>query len=361
MTKAYTGKNLIFIISQPRSGSTLLQRVLSGHPEIQTSAETWLMLHPVYGLRSSGIETEYGAKFAMEGVTEFISNYAADQEVYDKATRLWAKTIYEDALAKHGKNFFLDKTPRYFFIIPELYRLFPDAKFIFLIRNPMAVLASELSTYVKGHWPVLGVFQPDLLLAPRLILEGIELLGDNAITIHYERFVSHPELSISKLCEQLGIAYYDTMLEYSRTPAPKGKMNDPIGIHQHSRPSTSSVDKWKHMAEDAQSRHFALSYLENLGPEIIERLGYSYEQIRCDLEKMDSSQTLAAKTLFPWSIAIRQQKEWTARERFFADRYFAIQEKGVFKGTLAAARKNLRRIRRELKKQLTFPSPPDYR
>ncbi len=361
MTEQYTGDNLIFIISQPRSGSTLLQRVLAGHPEIQTSAETWLMLHPVYGLRASGIDTEYDARFAREGVTEFIENYAADPSIYDKAIRAWAKTIYEDALAKHGKTLFLDKTPRYFFIIPELYRLFPDARFIFLIRNPMAVLASELSTYVKGNWPILSIFQPDLLLAPRLILEGIERLGKDAITIHYEQFVTQPEQNIARLCEQLGITYHDAMLDYSRTPAPKGKMNDPVGIHQHSRPTASSVDKWKRLAEDPQSRHFALSYLDALGPELLARLGYSFEQIRKTLNEGAPSHQSAGEILFPWSIAIRRRESWTARERFFADRYFAVREKGPLKGTLHAVRKQLRHLRRELARQTSLPSPPDYR
>ena len=51
----YKGHDLIFIISQPRSGSTLLQRVLAGHPDVATSAETWLMLHPVYESRKRGL------------------------------------------------------------------------------------------------------------------------------------------------------------------------------------------------------------------------------------------------------------------------------------------------------------------
>ncbi|HHL44943.1 MAG TPA: sulfotransferase [Gammaproteobacteria bacterium] len=360
MAKNYRGDNLIFIISQPRSGSTLLQRVLSGHPEIQTSAETWLMLHPVYATRGSGIETEYGASFAAEGVNEFIKNYAANGDIYDEAIRNWAETIYNDALNKQGKSLFLDKTPRYFFIIPELYRLFPEAKFIFLIRNPMAVLASELTTYVKGNWPVLGVFQPDLLLAPRLILEGIELLGSDAITIHYEKFVSEPEKNISALCKQLGISFNDSMLDYSRTPAPKGKMNDPIGIHKHTRPSTASMEKWKRMADNIQSRHFARSYLDALGPETIEQLGYSWEQIRRDLDETDTHSS-KQELLFPWSIAIRPQKEWTAREHYFAEKYFAVQKKGRLKGTLSAIKRNIKRLLRDLKKQLTLPAPPDYR
>ena len=48
MADEYLGENLIFIISQPRSGSTLLQRMLSGNKDIKASAETWLMLHPLY-------------------------------------------------------------------------------------------------------------------------------------------------------------------------------------------------------------------------------------------------------------------------------------------------------------------------
>ena len=358
MNKRYTGENLIFIISQPRSGSTLLQRVLAGHPDIQTSAETWLMLHPVYGLRDSGIETEYGARFAREGVTEFIENYAGDKKIYDEAIRNWANTIYSDTLKTHGKRLFLDKTPRYFFIIPDLYRLFPDARFIFLLRNPMAVLASELTTYVKGDWPVLGVFQSDLLLAPRLILEGIKLLGEKAITIHYEQFVSEPERNISALCERLGIHFHEEMLDYGHTPAPKGKMNDPVGIHRHTRPSTGSVDKWKRMAEDPQSRHFALSYLEHLGPEIIERFGYSFEEIHGELKGAAPSAREAG--LFPWSIAIRPRAEWTIRERFVAERYFAMQERGALKGTLSAARKTLRRLRRQVSREFTLP-PPELR
>jgi len=74
MAEKYLGEDLIFIISQPRSGSTLLQRILGGHPEIQTSAETWLLLHPTYAFRDSGIETEYDSRFSAQGVEEFLTN-----------------------------------------------------------------------------------------------------------------------------------------------------------------------------------------------------------------------------------------------------------------------------------------------
>lgn len=350
MNQHYLGDNLIFIISQPRSGSTLLQRVLAGHPDIQTSAETWLMLHPAYALKDSGLESEYDSRFAAAGMNEFLTHYTAGSEVHYDAIRAWAGVIYGNALEKGGKKYFLDKTPRYFFIIPELYRLFPRAKFIFLLRNPMAVLASELSTYVKGDWPVLGIFRPDLLSAPRYILDGIKLLGNDAIVIRYEEFVTAPERNISALCARLGISYHDAMLDYAGTPKPIGKMNDPVGIDQHSRPSDSNVDKWKNMAHDEQNRHFALSYLKALGRDVISSLGYPYDDIHKVLSAGGQSGG-ANSRIFPWDIAIRPRKEWIFREWLLAERYFSIHKNGKIKGTLSAARKGLARALSLLRQQ----------
>lgn len=337
----YRGENLIFVISQPRSGSTLLQRILAGHPDIQTSAETWLMLHPVYGRRDKGIEAEFGAGWRATAVSEFLENYTDGAHVYDDATRAWAQVLYSNALVRSGRKIFLDKTPRYFFIIPDLYRLFPEARFVFLLRNPMAVLASELDTYVKGNWPILGDFAPDLRDAPRLILDGIRLLGDAAIQIRYEDLVTEPESSIAALCRYLGIEFHESMLDYSRTPAPKGVMNDPVGVHRHTRPSSSSVDKWMRLADDPQARHFGLSYLHDLGRETLSALGYDFDDIETALTQGEPGNSDVG--LFPWDVAVTPKDRWTARQRFRAEQYFAIEDKGRFRGTARVLRRTLRR------------------
>jgi hypothetical protein len=352
MNDKYLGDNLIFIISQPRSGSTLLQRVLSGHPEIQTSAETWLLLHPAYAFRTQGIATEYDSKFAAQGVEEFLTNYADGMEVYDDAIREWARVIYDNALHKNNKTYFLDKTPRYFFIIPDLYRLFPRAKFIFLLRNPMAVLSSILSTYIKKDWPVISFFQPDLLKAPSVILEGMALLGDDATVIRYEEFVAAPEDNISRLCQALDITYHKEMLDYSHTDAPKGSLNDPVGIHQHTRPSMDSLDKWKKLSDDAQTRHFAQAYLHHLGHNVIAQLGYSFTDINNALRHTGDVHP-RGEALYPWDIAIRPQQEWTFREQFISDRYFSVQKKGYARGSLRILKRYIKRGLKSLGHQLS--------
>ncbi len=337
----YLGDRLIFVISQPRSGSTLLQRVLAGHPDIHTSAETWLMLQPLYALKGHGYRSEYNEQWAGEAVAEFLENYTDGPSVYDDAIRAFARVLYENALTRTGKHFFLDKTPRYYYIIPELYRIFPRAHFIFLLRNPLAVLASELASYVGARYAELAQFHDDLLVAPQRILDGIEALGERATIVRYEQFVAHPDDTIAALCASLGVSFDPKMLDYSTTPMPRGKMNDHIGIVRHTRPSPANADKWKRLATDPQSRHFAQSYLQALGRPLIERLGYSYDELSNVLGDVVAAS--ARSNVFPWDIAIRPEHHWTLRDRYFIDRLTHIKRRGPLLGEIAGAKRTLRR------------------
>jgi hypothetical protein len=352
MTEEFRGQGLIFIISQPRSGSTLLQRVLAGHPDIQTSAETWLLLHPLYALKSEGLTTEFNHRWARCGVAEFLDNYTDGEEIYIKGLREWARVIYTNAMDRSGKSFFLDKTPRYFFIIPELWRVFPEAKFIFLIRNPLAVLASELTTYVRGDWKILERFEPDLRRAPGLIIDGLELIGESAIRVSYEAFVRDPETQLRHLCDRLGFEFFPAMLDYSRTPAPVGRMNDPVGIHRHSSPSVDAVEKWRWMLDDPQARHFATSYLADLGTSTLNALGYSYPELAANAG--NSTNEPLGLSVFPWALAIKPRSSWSTRERIRAELYFLLREKNMTRRTAYLATRLEKSVRARF-----FPRTPE--
>src|SRR5713101_1022969 len=148
------GENLIFIISQPRAGSTLLQRILAGHPRIFATAEPWLMLHPLYALKDCGLKAEYDATLARSALGDFCEILQGGEEAYVEAIRAMSVSLYNNALRAGGRERFLDKTPRYYFVCEELRRVFPKAKYIFLLRNPLSVLASILATWVKQDWPM---------------------------------------------------------------------------------------------------------------------------------------------------------------------------------------------------------------
>jgi len=331
----YRGENLVFIISQPKAGSTLLQRLLAGHPDIQTSAETWLMLHPVYALRTRGIKAEFNANWAATGVREFLDNYADGEETYREGIRNFAATIYGRVLEKHGKRLFLDKTPRYTMIIEELYALFPAAKYVLLLRNPLAILNSELSTYVKGDWPVLASFRPDLIDAPARIVAARALLRDAAIEVCYEDLVTDPETSMRAICRFLNVDFVPDMLDYSDTPAPVGRMNDPVGIHRHTQASTSSLDKWQSLGADPQLRSFALAYLEAIGDATIIALGYEPTELRAGIEEQTMTHSL--RRIYPWKLAITPMRNWSLRQHLQHAWFVGAEKGGPIRGALAMA------------------------
>ncbi len=329
---AYLGDNLIFIISQPRSGSTLLQRMLSGHADIESSAETWLMLHPLYANKDEGIKTDYGAKWAALALNEFMEHYTDGQPVLDDAVRAWAYTFYSNALKHSGGKIFIDKTPRYAMILPDLLRLFPKARFIFLLRNPMAVLASELNSFVKDNHHTLSVFRPDLLDAPEQILSAIKQLGDAAIVVRYEELVASPESEMQRIADALDLEYCEAMLDYSNTPEARGFMTDRVGIKQRSRPVPDSIDKWKAIAADPQQLHFAQQYLQYLGPDLVARLGYSYDEMLAVVGtgKRDP------RGLYPWRLAITPGEEFSMRDMYTHRRFRRRQSDGPVLGELYA-------------------------
>lgn len=276
------GSNLIFLISLPRSGSTLLQRILGGHPGIATLAEPWLMLHPLYALKRGGIETEYDANLARDALDDFLQQIDAGEEAYIEGVRALTGGLYACALTRLGKNLFLDKTPRYYRIIPELRRVYPRAKFVFLLRNPLAALASTLQTWFDNDPEQLRgtTNHQDLLEGPGYVIDGIAALGDDAIVVRYEDLVSEPERVVMDLCRRLAIEFSPPMLEYGQHAPPPGRFGDQIGVTQHTQATPLYRDKWIQSLAQEPQRSFALDYLDAIGDEPLHAFGYDPQRLR---------------------------------------------------------------------------------
>ncbi|HGY54755.1 MAG TPA: glycosyltransferase [Caldithrix abyssi] len=285
----YQGENLIFLISQPRAGSTLVQRILAGHSQIFSTAEPWIMLHPLYALKKEGLQSEFSFRDAVIGMEDFTAQLPKGEETYVEALRLMAGHLYNSALQKAGKSRFLDKTPRYYFIINELQRVFPQARFVFLWRNPLAVLSSILDTWVKNDWPRLGLHRSDLLQAPQMLLEGVKKTEGQSAVLHYEELAAHPQKQIQQLCRQLNLEFEPDMLNYGSLPAPQGRMGDAVGVKKHQSAVTDSIDKWKQNMRALPARLLADVYLTLLGEETVQNMGYDYFELDRYLNSIDQS------------------------------------------------------------------------
>ena len=307
----FSDNNLIFLVSQPRAGSTMLQRILAAHPLIHTIAEPWIMLHPVYALRSQGHQAEYNAQLAYEALQDFSASLDGGLNHYREGVRRMGLYLYATAVQQAGARYFLDKTPRYHLILPELAQLFSHATFILLMRNPLAVLDSILRLYVKGHWPLLARYQDDLLNAPQRLVAFASSTDDvRKVVVHYEKIVQEPQAEIAELCRRLGLAFNPTMLRYGEFERPAGQMGDPDTVSQFSAPTTARLDAWKNLGRQPQTRHFALQYLESLEADLIGALGYDMEMLRAEIEAQPCAD---GKIDFSWQQIFEPDPEFEKR------------------------------------------------
>jgi len=265
----------------------MLQKMLGAHPSIHTTSEPWVMLHPVYALREQGVVAEYDADLARTGLQTFIDELPEGKRDYLDGLRRMYGHLYQQALSTTDAHLFLDKTPRYYFILPELKAIFPDARFILLFRHPLAVLSSILRTWVQDRWLRLSQHRQDLIEAPARLLSGKDNLGDAAISVRYEGLVQDPERELKTICEHLDIEFEEGIVEYGERERSEWKFGDPKTVYDHSSPQTSSLEKWVNV-DNAQEWRVLRDYAEHLGETTFERLGYSYERSLQKLEEIRS-------------------------------------------------------------------------
>ena len=298
-TNTSKGENFIFLISQPRSGSTLLQVLLSGNSEIATTSEPWIALHPIFALHDGAIDPQYGANLAKQALFDFLKESGVGIDFYKEQISSLLGALYNQAIRYQGRKYFLDKTPRYYLIIDELYELFPEAKFIILFRNPLAVLNSVLISWVKDDYSILLNHFDDLMIAPLKLVKFLNANQKKCIKVKYEDLVLKPEIIIKKICRFLGIRYSKDMLEYDGRLNAEWKFGDKIGIRSTTRPFTKSVDKWRDGFKQPQDKLLAFSYLESLGEHLISDMGYDYHEIKSSINlPCDPMKSLPSWTTF---------------------------------------------------------------
>jgi Sulfotransferase family len=278
---------VIFLIGAPRSGTTLLARMLSAHSLIHGRAEPHLITPIAHlGYYDTVQKAPYDHNNVQQAIKEVVPELPGGEADYLGALRAYTDRMYAGLLAAApGKRFFLDKTPAYALVLPFLTRLYPEARYVVLTRHPLAVQSSYAESFFDGdyevaiqHNPVLSRYVPALA---RLVRERPVPL----VWVKYEELVKDPEQHLRRVCEHLQIPFEPDCLNYGeRSESFKG-LGDPIGVHQHKTAVTTSVSKWA--AEIAnQPKVLALigQVLNELDPADLDTLGYPRDKIVAQLE-----------------------------------------------------------------------------
>ena len=118
-------ERLIFIVSAPRSGSTLLMRILNAVPGIQGFPELHLLPPLAHlGLWRAVERAPYDALQAREAMQGLVGLLPGGEADYAAACRAYADALYGGLLASApaGTRYIVDKTPANALVLPELAR-----------------------------------------------------------------------------------------------------------------------------------------------------------------------------------------------------------------------------------------------
>ncbi|MEO7199442.1 MAG: sulfotransferase [Dokdonella sp.] len=225
----------IFVIGMPRSGTTLVERIISSHPDVYSAGE---LLNFGYALkRNSGSRTPL----------------MLDSDTIDRVRTLDWRSLGEQYIASTRpatgqKPRFIDKLPHNFLNAGWIARALPNAKIICLRRNPMDTCLSNFRQLLAPLAPTFG-YSFDLLdtgryyiLFDRLMAHWQRVLPGRILEVQYETLVDAQESSTRQLLEFCHLPWNDDCLRFEHNPAP---VNTASVVQVRSPIYRSSLQRWK--------------------------------------------------------------------------------------------------------------------
>jgi hypothetical protein len=270
----------ILLLSLPRSGSTLVQRVLGSYEEIATASEPWLLLPLLLPLRADVPAAGSWQPRIHEALSDFSRVLPGGVGAYERSVGEAARSVYDEAA--RGAPFYLDKTPPYFLVIDEIVNALPEARIVILWRNPLAVLASVVETFCDGRWRPQD-YPTSLFGGLSRLVAGSRRHADRIHTVRYEDLVGSEHGEWRRLMEFVGLEFDpDSLGRFSSTRL-NGAMGDQVGTRTYSRLEAKPAEKWRTTISNPVRRLWAQRYLDWIGAERLAAMGYDQWRLRAEL------------------------------------------------------------------------------
>lgn len=229
----------IFIVSLPRSGSTLLEQILSSHSAVEGTNELPEIITMAKDLRGQANSEEIAA---YSEVLAPMGSAALRElgEQYIERTRIHRKT---------GRPFFIDKMPNNFLHIGMIHLVLPNAKIIDARRHPLACCFSNFKQYyARGQrfsygLADMGHFYRDYV---ELMAHFDEVLPGRIHRVIYERMVEDTETEVRNVLAYCGLPFEPGCLRFYENEravrtASSEQVRQPI--------YRDGIDQWQHYEE----------------------------------------------------------------------------------------------------------------
>ena len=275
-----SGLPCVFVVGCPRSGTTLLQRILDHHPLLAVGYDTHFITRPVRRI-PVGVDppltpemiqrVQEARRFPRLGLPdEAIHRASQDADTYSQ----YVSALYREFARLHGKPLAGEKSPGYCRHLARLHGLFPWARSVHLIRDGRDV-ALSVQEWGKGEPGRLALWQREPVgtcalwwnwKIGRAIEDGLRLGPDRYLAVTYEGLVTRPEDTVRSIARFLDLPYAPEMLLYY-----KGKERNRPGLSAKAAwlPPTAGLRDWRTQMDESDVELF-----EALSGKLLEKLGY---------------------------------------------------------------------------------------
>jgi hypothetical protein len=272
----------VFIVGAPRSGTTLLRRLVDAHPDIAITRETHWITKVLEG--EDGVHPEAPvtpAVLARLRAHPKFTRMEVDAAELDRLVSSDTPVSYPRLVtrafdlygAARGKRLVGDKVPDYVRHIPLLHRLWPTAKFVHLIRDGRDVCSSMLTR--ERFARRFATWAEDPVTTAALSWEQLVRLGREAGAalppglyheLRYESLAAQPAEECRQLCDFLGVPFDAAMLRFH-----EGRTRDEAGLDAKKawRPVTAGLRSWRSEFSQADLERF-----EAAAGGLLDELGY---------------------------------------------------------------------------------------
>lgn len=244
----------IFVVGCPRSGTTLLQRMLDAHPHVAIAGEThfvsrfWIKRDEFGDLRD---DANFDKLIDAVVSTPEFGDLGLDTHRYAAAARAGAHdhaALFRLLLVQYARLHCAErvgeKTPDHLVHAPVIAGYFPSSQFLHIVRDPRAVASStrRVPWATQDAAQNADVWRKYMVYARTFSRD----MRRRIHTVRYEALVSDPEKQLRSICEFLGLSFEPAMLEYHNKDT--GSLNverEPWKINATKPIRTSKIDEWR--------------------------------------------------------------------------------------------------------------------
>jgi hypothetical protein len=250
-----SARDPFFIVGTGRSGTTLLQRMLSAHPGITIPPETQFFsrfdpaLRFTDPLREREVEAYLGRVAADPWWKELglsidgLRAHIAGGGKFADGILWWM--LRELSFGAEDGVRFGEKTPHHEKRVARISALFPEGRFIHIVRDPRDVVVSLRK---EAWWPWRSVQRTARAVRKTLVRQqhAERALSDRYVRVRYEDLVADAEGTLRSLCAFLGETFDDAMLRYHEAQETGFLASEQGGKGLATKPlDASRVGRWK--------------------------------------------------------------------------------------------------------------------